>query len=281
MNNEIKNNAPAKKPGVNKKYLKIGSFSMVMCLIVIAVVIAVIGILAIRLLMKIVDTALRKSKLEKAAHSLIKTLIRTVLYILLVLTLASSLGIDITGIVALASVATLAVSLALQNMLANVIGGFTLLYTHPFGSGDYVEIAGQSGTVNEVGIAYTKLITPDNKLVFIPNSAVVSAEIVNYTVTGTRRLAINIFTDYDAPIEKVLAALREAADIPEKLEENGIFAEVMNYGDKGIEYSVRIWTTGDDYWDANFIINRRINAIFAREGLHMTYPHLHVHMDKN
>ena len=99
------------------------------------VVIAVVGILIIRLVMKIVEKALEKSHLEKAAHSLIKTLAKTVMWVLLALILASSLGIDVTGIVALASVATLAVSLALQNMLANVIGGFTLLYTQPFHGG--------------------------------------------------------------------------------------------------------------------------------------------------
>ena len=144
-----------------------------------AVVVAVIGILVIRLVMKIVKKILEKSKLDKQAHGLILTLLRTVMYVLLALMVASSLGIDVTGVVALASVATLAVSLALQNMLANVIGGFTILYTHPFHAGDFVEIAGQSGSVLEVGMAYTKLTTPDNKLVSIPNSAVVAAEIVN------------------------------------------------------------------------------------------------------
>ena len=238
-----------------------------------------VGIVVIRIVIAIVNRMLRKSKLEKAAHGLIRSVIRVVLYLLLGLTCASALGIDITGIVALASVVTLALSLALQDSLTNLIGGFTLLYTRPFASGHYVEIAGQSGTVEEIGMAYTKLITPDNKIISIPNASVVAAEIVNYTVTGTRRLDINITTGYDAPIEKVLAALREAADVPEKLEEKGIFAEVMNYGDKGIEFSVRIWTTGDDYWSTMFNINRRINAIFQRENLHMTYPHLHVHME--
>jgi small-conductance mechanosensitive channel len=110
---------------------------------------------------------------------------------------------------------------------------------------------------------------------------VVAAEIVNYTVTGTRRLAIDIYTGFDAPMEKVLAALREAADIPAKLEEQGIFTEVMDYSEKGIHFSVRIWTTGNDYWDAMFIINRRINTIFAREGLQMAYPQIQVRTEKN
>ena len=239
------------------------------------------GIIVIRIIISIVNKMLSKSKLEKAAHGLIRSVVRIVLYLLLALICASALGIDVTGVVALASVVTLALSLALQESLTNLIGGFTLLYTRPFASGHYVEIAGQSGTVQEIGMAYTKLSTPDNKIISIPNSSVVAAEIVNYTVTGTRRLGIDIYTDFDTPVEKVLSALREAADIPAKLEEKGIFTEVMDYGDKGIHFSVRIWTTSDDYWDSLFLINRRINTIFTREGIRMAYPQMQVHMDKH
>ena len=245
-----------------------------------AVIIAVVGILAIRLLMKILRAALVKSKLEKAAHSLILTLTKTVLGILLALTLASSLGIDVTGVVALVSVATLAVSLALQNMLSNVIGGFTLLYTHPFSAGDYVEIAGQSGTASEVGIAYTKLITPDNKLISIPNSAVVAAEIVNYTVTGTRRLEIAVSASYDAPVEKVEAALAEAAQVEGVLETPAPFISLTGYGDSAINYVIRVWTRTENYWTVHFAITHRIKDSFDQHGIEMTYPHLNIHLDK-
>ena len=120
-----------------------------------AVLLLVIGILVIRIVMRIVKKGLEKSKLEKAAHSLIKTVIRVVLYGLLALMTASRLGIDVTGVVALASVLTLAISLSVQNALTNVMGGFTLLYTKPFSSGDFVEIAGQSGTVQEIGFLWS------------------------------------------------------------------------------------------------------------------------------
>lgn len=240
----------------------------------------VIGIAAVKIVITFVNRALKRSKLEKAAHGLIRSVIQVVLYCLLGFIIASALGIDVTGVVALASVVSLAISLALQDCLTNLIGGFILLSTHPFASGDYVEVAEQSGTVQEIGMAYTKLITPDNKAISIPNSTVIASNVVNYTVTGTRRLDINITTAYDAPIEKVLAALREAADVPEKLQEKGIFAEVMEYGDKGISYSVRVWTTGADYWSVKFAINRRIHTVFAREGLTMSYPQLTVHMDE-
>ena len=141
--------------------------------------ILVLGVLAIRMITKIVDKMLAKSHLEKAAHGLIRSLLRTVLYLLLGLIAASRLGIDVTGVIALASVLTLAVSLSVQNLLTNIIGGFTLLYTKPFKSGDFVEIAAESGTVQEINMTYTKLVTGDNKIIHIPNSAVVAADIVN------------------------------------------------------------------------------------------------------
>ena len=245
-----------------------------------SVIIFTVGFLAIHIVMKIVNTALAKSRLEKAAHSLIKSVLRIALYLLLALIVASSLGIDVTGVVALASVLTLAISLSVQNALTNVIGGFTLLNTKPFVSGDFVEIAGQSGTVKEVGLTYTKLITGDNKMVSIPNSAVVAAEIVNFTVTGTRRVDITVSASYDMPAEKVLDALKEAAQVPTALSDPAPFAAVKNYGESAIEYVLQVWCASDDYWTTLFEANKNIKTVFAAKGVAMTYPHLNVHLDK-
>ena len=245
-----------------------------------AIIITVVGLLVIRILMNLVNRTLERSKLEKAAYSLIKSLARVVCYLLLALIVASSLNIDVTGVVALASVVTLAISLSLQNALTNVIGGFTLLSTHPFKSGDFVEVAGQAGTVSEVGIMYTKLITPDNKIVSIPNSAVVGAQIVNYTAAGTRRLDINVTASYDAPAEKVVQALLEAAKLEQVLPDPAPFAALTEYGDSAISYTLRVWVSAADYWDVNFAILRRVREQFDASGIEMTYPHLNVHLDK-
>ena len=244
------------------------------------VLILVIGVIAIRAIMKIVNSMLEKSKLEKAAHGLIRSLLQAALYLVLGLIAASSLGIDVTGIIALASVLTLAVSLSVQNLLTNVIGGFTLLYTKPFKSGDYVDIAAESGTVQEINITYTKLITGDNKVIYIPNSAVVSADIVNYSVTGTRRVEINVSASYDASTEQVIAALLEATNVPGALTEPAPFAAVTNYGDSAIEYTLRLWSKSEDYWDVFFAANQKVRECFEANGIEMTYPHLNVHLDK-
>ena len=238
------------------------------------------GVIIIRVLTKLVSKMLSKTKLEKAAHGMVCSLVKTILYLLLALMAASSLGIDVTGILALASVATLAVSLALQDLLSNLVGGFTLVYTHPFSSGDFVEIAGQSGTVNEIGMTYTKLNTPDNKLVQIPNSSVVSSEIINYSCTGKRRVAVDISASYDAPVDKVIEALKEAANVEGILADPAIFAAVTGYGDHAINYVVRVWCPTDLYWDVNNAIVYNIKKIFDANDIEMTYPHLNVHLDK-
>ena len=244
-------------------------------------IILVVGILVIRIVLRIIKAALDKSKLEKAAHKLICSVAKVALFLLLGLIVASKLGIDVTGVVALASVLTLAVSLSVQTALTNLIGGFTLLSTKPFASGDFVEIAGQSGTVQEIGLTYTKLTTADNKLVSIPNSAVTAAQIVNYTATGTRRIDITVSASYQSPIDGVLAALRQAgAEVPTVLESPAPFAAVKNYGDNAIEYVLQVWSTADNYWATLFAVNRNIKAQFDANGIEMTYPHLNVHLDK-
>jgi small conductance mechanosensitive channel len=245
-----------------------------------AVIVLVIGILAIVIVNRVVDAALKKSKLEKAAHSLIKSVVKVALFILLGLIVCSKLGLDVTSVVALASVLTLAVSLALQNALSNLIGGFTLLYTKPFHSGDFVEIAGQSGTVQEIGLTYTKLATADNKIVSIPNSAVVATQIVNYTVSGTRRVQVIVGASYDVPVENVLEALREAGNVPTALQDPAPSAALLSYKESTIEYTLFVWCKAEDYWTTLFDANKNVKAVFAEKNITMTYPHLNVHLDK-
>lgn len=245
-----------------------------------AVVVLVIGVLIIRVIMKLLQTTLDKSRLEKAAHSLITSLAKAAMYILLALIVASTLGIDVSSIVALASVLTLALSLALQNMVSNIIGGFTILYTRPFHSGDYVEIAGQGGTVQEINMTYTVLSTPDNKVISIPNSAVVAAQIVNYSSAETRRVEVLASASYDVPTQKVLDALVQAGTVDNALLDPAPAAVITAYGDSAIQYSLRIWVKNADYWDVYFQVNQRVKNIFDEQGIIMTYPHLNVHLDK-
>lgn len=244
------------------------------------VILAALGILAIQIAMKVVRKLLEKSKLEKAAHTLILTASQVVLYILLALAVASGLGIDVTGVVALASVLTLAISLSVQNLLTNVFGGFTLLYTKPFVSEDFVEIAGQSGTVKEIGLTYTKLATADNRIVSIPNSAVAAAEIVNYTVTGSRRLDINLAVSYGNDAEVVLQILQKA------IQKDGVFQDpapviaIKEYNEQSVTYGAMVWCTTSDYWDLKFAINRELSDLCREAGITFYAPSMKVQLEK-
>lgn len=243
-----------------------------------ALILLVIGILAIRIVMTILKRGLAKTKLEKAAHTLITSLASVVLYILLGLSVASAVGIDVTGVVALASVLTLSLSLALQNMLANVIGGFTLLYTQPFHSGDYVEIAMQAGTVQEINMSYTKLLTADNKAISIPNSSVVAAQIVNYSAEKNRRVDVPVTVSQEVPTQKVMDALALAGTLDNVLLEPVPNAVVTGYGEGVINYSLRVWVKTEDYWDVFFAVNQRVKQIFDEQGIAMASSHLNVHL---
>ena len=245
-----------------------------------ALLILVGGMVAIRIVLRVVSKFLETGKLEKAAHTLIKSLVRVVLFLLLGLMVADSLGIDVTGVIALASVLTLSISLALQNALANVFGGCTLLYTAPFHSGDFVDIGAESGTVVEIGMTYTKLQTPDNKMISIPNSTVVSGDIVNYSITGTRRVDMTVTAVYTEPCQKVLDALLQAATDDRVMLDPAPVAVIDSYGDSTIRYNLRVWTKTDDYWDVRNAIMLNIKKIFDEQGIKMVHPHIHVYTEK-
>lgn len=244
------------------------------------VIIVVVGILLTRVLTALVQRTLERSRLEKAAHSLILSLTKVALYLLVGLSAASNLGIDVTGIVALASVLTLALSLALQDMVSNVIGGFTILTTHPFHSGDYVEISGQGGTVREINMTYTMLSTSDNKLVSIPNKSVVAAEIVNYSALGTRRMEITVSAVSSVPTQKVIDALVQAGTVDNALLDPAPSAVITGYSQGAIDYALRVWAKGEDYWGVHDLILQRIKTIFDEQGIPMPAPGMAIRLER-
>ena len=246
-----------------------------------AAVLLVAGTLVIKAVLRLTKKSMAKTRLEKAAVSLIYSLLKVVLFLLLGLMAASMLGIDVTGVVALASVASLALSLALQDALTNVIGGFLLLSNHPFHSGDYVEIGGQAGTVQTIDIAYTKLTTADNKTISIPNSAVLAGSIINYSTSGTRRIDIAIRTECDVSVETVKGCLLRAAQVEGILTEPAApMAALRGFADGTMEFILQVWTPSEVYWKVNFAINENILQELDAAGVRMACPHLNVHVDK-
>ena len=245
-----------------------------------ALIVFVICFVAMRLITRLASRALAKSRLEGALRNFVLSCVKAALWLLTAVIVADKLGIPSASLVALVSVAGLALSLSLQDTLKNVFSGFTILFTRPFSSGDYVEIAGQSGTVQEINMTYTRLATFDNKLISIPNSAVVAAQIVNYSAADTRRVDIPVSASYDAPTQKVIDALVQAGTMDNVLLTPAPSACVSSYGDSAIAYTLRVWAKTEDYWDVYFALTQRVKDVFDEQGIAMTYPHLNVHLDK-
>lgn len=242
-------------------------------------VIVLIGWLVIRLLMRMVDRMLNKSKSVASIKSYIHTAVHIFLWFLLALMLAGTLGVETTSIIALLSVAGLAVSMAMQNTLSNLAGGLVLLVTKPFAPGDYVEADGISGTIAAVNMSYTIFHTPDNKEIFVPNSQLSAARIINYNRLGTRRMDLTFTASYEAPTAQVRTAIEEVLEAtPGILDDPAPAVYLSEYQASSIAYLVRLWTSSDDYWTVYYALIEGVRESFARHGVEMTYDHLNVHI---
>ena len=248
--------------------------------VVSAIIVFLICLIAIKIIMKAVEKLLSRSKkLDSVLQGFLKTVVRIALWALAIVIIAGTLGIPTASLVAVISIAGLALSLSVQNILANLFSGITLLITKPFGAGDLVDVGANTGIVKTVGLFYTVLDTLDNRVVSIPNSDVTGAAVVNYSRNPLRRVDMTFNASYDDSTEAVRAAILEAAQADGRiLADPAPFIAVGAYKDSSVEYIVRLWCRNADYWDVYFGMNERVRERFDARGVHMTYNHINVHM---
>ena len=238
-------------------------------------------LLAIKIIMVLLDKSLKRSKLADAASKVIKAIVKFVLWFVAVILVLGSLGVSVSSLVAVLSIVGVALSLAVQDFLSNVFGGLQLLSNHPFKVGDYVEAGGQAGTVRQVGLFYTKLDTPDKKLVQIPNSKIANDSIVNYSQAPTRRVEFLVCVSYDADVEKVRSVMLELLNnhpLVLKEESNCPVVHVKEYRDNDICYTARVWCENKNYWTVYFDIMDVLKPTLESNGIQFSYPHVNVHM---
>ena len=239
----------------------------------------IVCLIAIKIIMSIFTKLLGKTSMDQRVRGYALGGIRTVLWILTILIVADSLGIPVTSLVAMLSVFTLAISLAVQSVLGNIAGGIVIMLNKPFKEGDYIDTPNGAGTVAKMSLSYTYLNTPDNLQIVIPNSALSAGKVVNYTQLGTRRVDHTITASYDASVEDVRRACLEAvARTAKVMDTPAPVVLVTAYGESSISYSVRMWTSCDDYWDVYFASLENIRTCFAEANVEMTYNHLNVHI---
>ena len=248
-----------------------------------AVVTLLLCLVVIRTALKLTRKLLSRSKLDVRVQKYLTSGIKMVLYVIAAIIVIGCFDVvDTSSLVALLSVASLGITLAAEDILANVAGGLVILSAHPFTIGDYIEVSGTSGTVEEITLNYTKLVTPDGHLVMLPNKSLADSQMTNYTALGRRRVTQVITASYDAPAEDVKAACWDAlANTPNILEDPAPAVYVTNYGESSIEYTIYCWANAADFLAVKFSLSENLRPAFADHGVEMTYDHLNVHIVEN
>ncbi|MEA3240107.1 MAG: mechanosensitive ion channel [Pseudomonadota bacterium] len=244
-----------------------------------AVAIFIIGRWVAKLIRKVVEKLMTKKAMEPTIISFTCNLIYTAIVVFVVIAAISKLGVQTTSFIAVLGAAGLAIGLALQGSLANFAAGFLLIIFHPFKAGDFIDAAGMTGTVSEISIFTTILKTPDNKVVIIPNSAVMGGTITNYSTMPTRRVDLNIGVGYNDDLKKVRQVLDDLISKDSRiLNDPAPMVVVGELADSSVNFVVRLWVNSADYWGVYFDMTEAVKLRFDEEEISIPYPQQDVHM---
>jgi len=247
--------------------------------VALAIITLIIGLWIIGKITNVVKISMEKSKMDETLIPFTTSLISWMLKVLLFVSVASMIGIATTSFIAVLGAAGLAIGLALQGSLANFAGGVLILIFKPYKVGDLIEASGQIGTVKEVQIFNTILLTPKNEKVVLPNGPMSNNSLVNYTAEGTRRIDLVIGISYDANIDKAKKILLEVMESDENvLTTPSPFVGVDSLGDSSVNLAVRPWSTNDNYWDVYFGITEKAKKALDANNISIPFPQRDVHL---
>lgn len=250
--------------------------------ILISVVIFLIGFKLVNMLVRKMEKGKLLCKIDDSVKSFVVSFSSIALKAVILITIAAYLGVPMSSMVALVASAGVAIGLALQGGLSNIASGMMIIIFRPFSVGDFIENAGQSGTVDSIGIFHTTLATPDNKKVVIPNSILTSQTLINYSAERTRRVDLDYTAAYECDIEKVKSIILDTAKaIPEAMKLNDktpIEVMVVSHDQSAIRYRIRIWCEAGDYWTIAFAMNENVKKAFDANGIEIPYNKMDVNV---
>ncbi|MBG0843926.1 mechanosensitive ion channel [Pseudomonas sp. MDMC216] len=245
-----------------------------------AVITLLVGWWLISRLTSSIGRMLEARKVDRALSSFISSLVSIVLRILLLISVASMIGVETTSFIAMIGAAGLAIGLALQGSLANFAGGVLIMLFRPFRAGDWIEAQGVSGSVDSIQIFHTTLKTADNKVVIVPNGALSNGHITNYSREPRRRADINIGIDYSSDIKKAREVLLEIAQDPRVHVEPAPVVFVTGLGDSAVNLSLRVWVATGDFWPVTFSFTELAKERLTEAGIGIPFPQRVVHLAK-
>lgn len=235
----------------------------------------------IKLIRKIITKSMKRANAELGAIQFVDSFVKAALYVVLVFMLASSFGVDAASIVAILGSAGVAIGLAIQGSLSNLAGGVLILMLKPFKVGDYIieNATRMEGTVSEIKIFYTKLITVDNKTIVLPNGSLANTSLTNVTAAQFRRLDIPIGISYQSDIKKAKTALEAVLQKdPKVIQDKDKIIFVDELADSCIKLNVRCWFSQEDYWEGKWRLTEECKYALDEVGIEIPYPQMDVHM---
>lgn len=239
--------------------------------------IAILGFLLVKIVLAIVKRQLKRTKIEKTIQTFILSISKFVLYLILIVCVLSSVGVSITGLTVVISAISLAITLALQDSLKNLVNGFIIISTKLVKEGDWVKIGDMEGTVKGVRMLYIILQTADNKKITIPNSTVIGKEIVNYNVYKSRRVDLTFDIAYDSNVDKAKEIVLNVVDCCENVFIDPKPSVVLSsLNDSSITLTLKVWCNAQDYWDTKWFLLDNIFNEFKRNNITIPFNQLEV-----
>ena len=252
--------------------------------VLLALLVFLIGVQIIKLIRKIVRRSLKKGNADVGVMQFLDSFIKAVMYVVLLFMIASGFGLDATSVVALLGSAGVAIGLAVQGSLSNFAGGVLILLLKPFRVDDYIKMDndGHEGTVKEIQLFYTKLATPDNHVVIIPNGSLANSSILNMSTLGERRMDITVGISYDADIRTAREVILKVLEADEAvLKEKDRLVFVQELADSGVNLNVRCWASIGQCGECKWRITEQIKYALDDAGISIPYPQMDVHIERN
>ncbi len=247
--------------------------------LLIAIAILVIGFWLVKKVGKMIANLFAKKDFDPSLETFLLSTIKITLKILVVITAMSQLGIEMTSFVALLGAAGLAIGMAFSGTLSNLAGGVMILFFKPYKVGDFIEAQGEKGTVKELQIFNTILITLDNKTVIIPNGPMANGNLTNYSTQTKRRVDFTVGIAYGDDYDTAKNTLLEfVKDDPKIMDKEDNFIGLVALADSSVNLTLRVWCKSEDYWDVFFKMNERIYKEFGSKGLNIPFPQMDVHV---
>lgn len=247
--------------------------------LLLAIIVFIVGFFLNKIILNIFAKGAEHSKLDQTVNKFLSSVIKIVVTAIVIIVVLSILGIPMTSIITVLGTMGVAVGLALKDSLSNVAGGVILLINRTLKVGDYVDIGAYSGTVDEVSILFTKITTVDNKDIFIPNGAVATSAITNYSMEGNRRVDLVFGISYDNDHKKAVSAINSVIEKhPLIVKEPESFVRLGELGASSLNITVRVWTKNADYWTVYFDLIEQVKEKFDEENIVIPYNQMDVHV---